>query len=58
MKTDHSPASIWHSYAAADKTTKLLAGKAEPLAPGPLDDVARADESPDTSMLEVVEYHQ
>ena len=58
MITGNSTAPFWDSNIVAGKTTKLLAGKAEPLAPDPLADAARADESPGDTMLEVVEYHQ
>jgi len=58
MNTDNSIASFWHSYTSAEKATKLLTGKTEPLAPRPMADAVNADESPDNTMLEVVEYHQ
>ena len=58
MKTDNSIASFWHSHTAAEKATKLLTGKTEPLAPDPMADAVHADESPDFAMSEVLEYHQ
>jgi hypothetical protein len=57
MNTGNSIPSFWHSYAAVQKATKLLTGKAEPLVPDPLADAVRADESPGDTTLEVVEYH-
>ncbi len=57
MKTDHSTASFWHSYTAAEKAAKLLTGTAESLAPNPTAVALHADDGPDNAMLEVVEYH-
>jgi len=58
MKTDNATASFWHSYAASEKATKLLTGKTEPLAPYPtMAEAVHADESPDGTILEVVEYY-
>jgi hypothetical protein len=58
MKADNAISSFWQSYTVAEKSTKLLTGKTESLAPGPMAVAVHADESPDSAMLEVVEYHQ
>jgi len=58
MKTDTSMASFLHPNSAPEKATKLLTGTPEPLAPDPMAEAVHADESPDSEMLEVVDYHQ
>ena len=57
MKSDPSIASSCVSYTVAERATKLLTGKTESLAPGPLAEAVNADESPDTAMPEVIDYH-
>ena len=58
MNANNSIASFWNTYTSADKATKLLTGKAAPLASAPVADALHADETPGDSMLEVVGYHQ
>ena len=58
MNTDNSIASFWHSYMLAEKAPKLLSGRTVSPASDPMADASHADEIPDDSMLEVLEYHQ
>lgn len=57
MNMDNSIASFWHSYSAAEKATKLLAGRAMTFASDPVADAGLADGDLDSTLLEVLEHH-
>ena len=57
MNADNSIASFWHSYMLAEKAPKLLSGRSVSPASDPGSDACHADEIPDDTVLDVLEYH-